>query len=276
MVINLSKERSGHFHAGAKFPGPTPEVGPLTISHSSSQGLKQPLSFETVGTEDFLFCPRCPNTRKIVSPPGYYMFVLVRVNSFNSVIFIENNFLKTLAPVNHMGGEKVFYLKESKVIGSRLAMFYQEARGDYLGRDTLLGDLARLITSLLLKSLPRPAVLTVENRKIRSIDPAVDYINENYFKKITLEELAHKAHYSSFHFIRIFQKETGKTPFAYLTQVRVEKAKEFLSATSQTITEICLQCGFQNSSHFANFFKLHTGLSPSEYRDKAKRKQSQQ
>lgn len=86
---------------------------------------------------------------------------------------------------------------------------------------------------------------------------------------MTLEEISKQVNYSQYHFIRIFKKETGFSPFEYLTNCRLDKARELLAKTPFTITEICLQCGFQNSSHFATVFKKHTGMSPSEYRQKS-------
>jgi len=227
-----------------------------------------PVTLDTAGTEELIFCPQCINPKDITVPPNYLMFILIKPNSLNSVVLIQHEFAREInRSFSHVpSADNPHCLYESSAISNRLAMFYQEAKTDYPGRDILLRDLARIITSLILRTVSRPVVVQTYKRKYKDIVLAVDYINNNYHKKISLKELAHQVNYSQFHFIRIFQKETGKTPFEYLTAIRVEKAREFLSTTNQSITDICLQCGFQNSSHFANFFKVHTGMSPSEFR----------
>lgn len=228
------------------------------------RGWKMPLGQDTVGTRDFIFCPQC-KTRQIIAPPDFSAFVLLRPNAANSAVFIRNGYFQD---VNRGGQarENTFLIYETRAIGSRLAMFYQEAKGDYPGKELLLNDLAHIIAALLLKCVAKPLLLPKNGSGVRGIEPAIEYMNKNFHQKITLKDLALKAHYSQYHFIRIFQKETGKAPFEYLRDIRVRKAQELLSTTNKTITEIYLQCGFQNSSHFANFFKTQVGMSPSEYR----------
>ena len=234
---------------------------------SLSQDWELPATFDTAGTKDLIFCPQCINPKEIIVPQNYHMFVLIKPNSLNSVVLIQDELIREIdSSFSHVPSADNFHrLYETRIISNRLAMFYQEAKTDYLGREILLKDLARIITSLLLKAA-KPVVVQTLKRKYKDIVMAIDYINHNFHRKITLKELALQVNYSQYHFIRIFQKETGKTPFEYLTEIRVKKAREYLSTTNQSITEICMQCGFQNSSHFANFFKVHTGMSPSEFR----------
>lgn len=142
-----------------------------------------------------------------------------------------------------------------------MAVRYGKHESDVSERTLPFTELAHIMANLFWQQSEE--TLDQKNERVAWM---IGYMQSNYSKKITLEELALEAHYSPFHFIRLFKKETGKTPFQYLTKVRLEKAKEFLTATDKPVTEICFQCGFQNSSHFANFFKLHTGISPSKFR----------
>ena len=259
-LVGVSPLRQLH-----RLPNSTETVHP---ARNLPQDWESPATLDTVGTKDLIFCPQCSNTRQIAVPANYHMFILIKPNSLNSIVLIQHEYLQEIdRSFSHApSADNTHLLYETRIISNRLAMFYQEAKTDYPGREILLNDLARIITILLLRGVSRPVVLQTDKRKSKGIQPAIDHINNNYHKKITLNELALKVNYSQFHFIRLFQKEIGKTPFEYLTDIRVEKAMEFLSTTSLSITEICLQCGFQNSSHFANFFKLHPGMSPSEFR----------
>jgi ATP/maltotriose-dependent transcriptional regulator MalT/AraC-like DNA-binding protein len=99
-----------------------------------------------------------------------------------------------------------------------------------------------------------------------NINRAVAYLRENFTKKYHLADVARVANLSPYHFTRVFKAQTGKTSSDYLLDIRVEKAREMLRTTDQTITEICFQCGFCNPSHFATVFKRRVGVGPSEYR----------
>ncbi|MFN2243397.1 MAG: helix-turn-helix transcriptional regulator, partial [Anaerolineae bacterium] len=63
-----------------------------------------------------------------------------------------------------------------------------------------------------------------------------------------------------------FRKELGVTPIAYLNRYRVHQAKQLLSDTSKSITEIALEVGFSDSGYFSRVFRREVGLSPEAYR----------
>lgn len=100
----------------------------------------------------------------------------------------------------------------------------------------------------------------------QNIKRAADYINANFSSDLSLSKIAEIACLSPFHFIRAFKKETGKTPFEYLLEVKLEKAKNLLKIKDKPISEICYDCGFSNPSHFADIFTKKIGMSPSRYR----------
>lgn len=241
-----------------------------TASHYRNLPLGNPHdNLNTVGIKDFIYCPQCVNWKLVTAPPDYHMFILTKPNSPNNIVLVQHALIqKTTSFTPAPCPEKPHRLAETWPISHRLAMFYREAKSDYPGRNLLLQDLAWIITSLLLQGTAKIAAISSVKHKNKDISLAVNYLHQNFHKQITLKELAIKANYSQYYFIRIFQKETGKTPFEYLSLIRLEKAKELLKASNMSITEICLQCGFQNSSHFANFFKNHIGVSPTDYRQR--------
>lgn len=239
-----------------------------TLYHNRTDPGRALTNLDSVGIKEFIYYPQCSRTEQVIAPQDYHMFILTKPNSLYNIILIRHSFLREadltipytpFPPVVHR-------LTESWAITHRLSMFYQEAKSDYPGKTILLHDLAQIITALLLRSIAKPAAIPPAKRKTKDIGLALDYIHNYYYTAITLEDLARRVNYSQYHFIRIFKKETGRSPFEYLTDFRLEKAREFLSTTKLSIIEISLQCGFQNSSHFANVFKLHTGISPSKYR----------
>lgn len=100
-----------------------------------------------------------------------------------------------------------------------------------------------------------------------NINRAIEFIRELFNKNYSLEELARVANLSPYHFIRVFKAQTGKTPYQYLLDVKIEKAREMLRLKRHTITEVCFACGFNNLSHFTAVFKRKVGVSPSSYRE---------
>jgi len=82
----------------------------------------------------------------------------------------------------------------------------------------------------------------------------------------TLMSLAQEASVSERHLSQRFDAEVGMTPVDYVTHLRVEHAKEMLSQTSHSITEIALSLGFSSSQYFATIFRRLSGHSPMAYR----------
>ena len=104
----------------------------------------------------------------------------------------------------------------------------------------------------------------IENIYYRSINKAIDYINQHYSEKITLEMLANEGCFSSWHFHRIFCGIVGETPNEYLKRIRLEKAV-MLMDRNHSITEIALSTGFANSSHFSQSFRKQYHISPKQW-----------
>lgn len=92
------------------------------------------------------------------------------------------------------------------------------------------------------------------------------YIKSNLDLPLTLTSLAKQIHFSPEYLSRYFKKHMGQTLTAYIMELRMQKAKELLSHTSYSITEISYLCGYSSSSNFRKYFSQMFGISPSEYR----------
>ena len=97
------------------------------------------------------------------------------------------------------------------------------------------------------------------------VHKSMQYIQDNYFKALTIADVAQAVHVSSSHLNRLLKKETSKTFTELLLNVRVNKAKDLLNQNFN-IEVVSDMCGFNSSAYFAVSFKKFTGVSPSQYR----------
>jgi len=91
------------------------------------------------------------------------------------------------------------------------------------------------------------------------------FIDAHFDEPINLDAIADEAYFSKFHFIRIFKKTYLLTPYQYLVQVRLEKAKLLLQSAIPVI-DACYACGFESIPSFTTLFKKTTGYTPAAYR----------
>lgn len=100
------------------------------------------------------------------------------------------------------------------------------------------------------------------------IKKAVQYINDYYDKKISLEDIAGYVGISKYYFSVLFKKEKNITFSNYLNTVRIEKAKQLLRNPQTTINDVVYEVGFNDSQYFSKTFKKYVGMTVTEYRNK--------
>lgn len=100
----------------------------------------------------------------------------------------------------------------------------------------------------------------------RECHKARRYIEENYQDKITLSTLADNCNITKYYLSHQFRGLYGKSPIAYLTEVRISAAKDLLTATSYSIEEIAGSTGFSSSSYFSQTFQKICHVTPQQYR----------
>lgn len=110
-----------------------------------------------------------------------------------------------------------------------------------------------------------PETPVMPNEKLEKIKAAISMIEDNYSKKITLDDLASVCRMSPNYFSRFFKEITRQTPFEYIITYRIEAACEMLSGGAENITEVCFSCGFNDLSYFIHIFKKYKGMSPKTY-----------
>ena len=92
------------------------------------------------------------------------------------------------------------------------------------------------------------------------------YLYQNYSNNLTRKELAEQVGVSENYLSQIFRQELGISPWECLSRLRIQKAKELLTETEETITHIATRVGFNDSAYFSRVFHKTTGASPQDYR----------
>ncbi|RJQ07750.1 MAG: helix-turn-helix domain-containing protein [Bacillota bacterium] len=110
---------------------------------------------------------------------------------------------------------------------------------------------------------------TVDSRHLTLLRRAVDYINENYARELTLKEVARTVWLSPSYLSHLFSKEVGYSFVEYVTKVRIERARVLLVGTSLSISEVAAEVGYKDASYFSRVFKTATGQAPTQYRMQA-------
>ena len=131
-------------------------------------------------------------------------------------------------------------------------------------------DAAILINTLTMKLYHdgEPAGQRPEERIHTAVLPAVRWINAHFTEQITLHEAAVRFSLSPQYLSSVFSRTMGMTFSAYLTNLRLRRAAEWIQESDESITNICFACGYRNLSHFIRSFKKQYGVSPLKYKQR--------
>lgn len=104
------------------------------------------------------------------------------------------------------------------------------------------------------------------NKRVEGIKAALTYIQENYREKIYIRDLAELLNMNEQYFCRFFKKTIGRSPMDYVNEYRIKHAVRLLEETDLPVTEICLECGFNNFGNFIREFRKTKNTTPLQYR----------
>lgn len=155
---------------------------------------------------------------------------------------------------------KQSYKKEMNAVRDEMTAF--ESQAEYFGH-------AHELFSYLRDTIIRSIAEQYEQRSLaltRPIRKAKQYIQEHYMEPISLEEVSGIVAFNTSYFSTLFKKECGVNFMEYLSQTRVDKAKELLRDTQLSIADICCSVGYLDIKHFNKTFKRYVSVSPLEFR----------
>jgi AraC-like DNA-binding protein len=108
--------------------------------------------------------------------------------------------------------------------------------------------------------------ISVDEDLYRRLSRARRLIDSSFDSPLNLDAISSEACFSRYHFIRLFKRVFNRTPHQYLTEKRIERAKELLASSHLSVTDVCFEVGFQSLGSFSTLFHKRVGASPLIYR----------
>lgn len=181
---------------------------------------------------------------------------------FEGVTFVENDVEKSILTYDDKQLDLLFFMN------FLLSELDKKNEQSYL-----IGQ--NILEILLVKLDPYQKVTVKESsNKINSsvVNKVKQYIDLHYSQPITLDDLADISHLNKYYLSHTFKDHLGFSPIEYLNETRIKHAKILLESSDFSILEISSFTGFSSQSFFSQRFKVHTQMSPSDYRREMKKK----
>ena len=154
--------------------------------------------------------------------------------------------------------------------GELFKKIYDEFYGQRNGYPDLIRAYLVELIILMFRKMSSAAPSVSFTRQEEVVRTTLDYLRNNYKKKISLGDLAAQVFLSKDYFARLFRETTGMPISSLLQEIRISEACSLLEGTARPVDEIAAECGFQDPKYFYNVFKRITGLTPGEYRQRRK------
>lgn len=141
-------------------------------------------------------------------------------------------------------------------------------RSDYLPEIMKINDFGQLHEWFISKMEEASRNITVkkEEKSNDIVADAKEFIEKHFSNDISLDDVSRSVDVSPYYFTRLFKEETGVTFVEYLTNVRIDRAKQMMSESGISMKEICAAVGYSDPNYFSRIFKKNVGVTPTEYR----------
>lgn len=208
---------------------------------------------------DDLFFIDCRQWQHYATAPGSdnWRVLWVYFNGATAETYY-NLFLK------YTGGSHVLSLPRDSVVHNlmnRLLHLYDDDNLDHIRTDIRCsGYLTQLLTECI-----SMATSTQKDNFPPVIEEIREYLEKNYTKKVTLEDLSCRFYLNPQYLQKLFKRYTSQSPAEYLTFLRITKAKELIRTTDMPLKSIAACVGIERYSYFYSLFKKHEGVTPTEY-----------
>ena len=165
--------------------------------------------------------------------------------------------------------EFILYAEQKAFLSGGMT-YYFRYRKDYLTTVIDINNYAQLRTWFLSKVTDacRNIITKKEIQASGVIARAKAFLEDNYKKDISLDDVSRTVDISPYYFSKLFKEQTGENFVEYLTNIRIENAKKLLQNCDLSIKNICADTGYSDPNYFSRIFKKLVGVTPTEYRER--------
>ncbi len=189
-----------------------------------------------------------------------YACLLIYPSFFNGInyanILFQNHILNDVQIAKYMKHISSEYQQNTEV-GNMLLKSYTYSLIAHLMQNYIVGRISE-------------KELNCHATNLKRLNTAFEYISKNYNEKISTSILADLCYLNESYFCRFFKSATGKTVTQYINEYRIEKAAMLLQNTTDSITDIAANAGFDDANYFTRIFKKLKKQTPMEYRNEDK------
>ena len=148
-------------------------------------------------------------------------------------------------------------------------VYHFRSRSDYLPQISSMDSLdqLRLWFTSKIEEASKMINTDKDEKSVSTIEQAKRYIEANYNKEISLDDVSREVDISPYYFSKLFKDETGVNFIEYLTNIRLDRAKELLGSSDLSMKEICLEIGYADPNYFSRMFKKNLGVTPTEFKE---------
>ncbi len=193
--------------------------------------------------------------------------------SYQCLVFSLDNIIGT-NPARQKQYDSAMEQTPSKIIkykhNEKIQQLFQHMKKEQNGYEFIvLGLIWQIVGDMIYETFDQENAFPIanHNKQIYKIKNVLKMIRNQYPESLTLEMLADESGLNVQYFCKYFKNIIGKTPIDYLNYYRIECAAEILKTTDRRVTEVALDCGFNDLSYFIKLFKRNKGVSPRVYRN---------
>ena len=212
--------------------------------------------YELMPNQGFMICPGQVNTYR-ADENDPWKYVWLEFDGLRAAEYVDNAGLGLSQPIYHP-------LSEAQGEAVRDTMLYITDHNQASALH-LVGHLCLFLDELIRSSATRRELRGGQLRDFY-IQEAINYMEHNYRRELTVEELADVCKLNRSYFSKIFKENMGCPPQEFLIRLRLSKAADWLKGSVKPIGEIAALCGYPNQLHFSRAFRKRYGISPREWR----------
>ncbi len=205
-------------------------------------------------------------TYDLMFTPDFVDSTVINMSRFESLKY--SMLFLSLFPSNNISSPDMYIPgKLYADYGEIFTRIYREFGGKEKGYAELIRAYVIELLIKIFRDIEKLGKVTLSSAQLKTIHEAVQYIENHYNLKLSVNDIAAKFFLGPDYFRKLFKKATGESVMCFQRKLRIDTACQLLSTTDMPIKDICSTIGYDDMKTFYNTFKKATGKTPKEYRN---------